>query len=205
MKGGDQFGIYSIDPLRDSNWKTEATMNTQRTDFGKCQEQLLIWTLSKTSLSLSPLDTGLLIINLELSSNVKIILTQISGLSWYNKRSSRWNTCWLLFLASVRIGPRIWIFGGKTFLGQKTEGSAIERFDIWENDSSKLTSKMVTVFWWQKPMSTKLKKSFRDENFSSIVDASRCFRRSCNTAATIFHRTKADWSSVCEEAAANNN
>ena len=176
-------------------------MNTQRTDFGKCQEQLLIWALSKTSLSLSPLDTGLLIINLELSSYVKIILTQISGLSWYNKRSSRWNTCWLLFLASVRIGPRIWIFGGKTFLGQKTEGSAIERFDIWENDSSKL----VTVFWWQKPMSTKLKKSFRDENFSSIVDASRCFRRSCNTVATIFYRTKADWSSVCEEAAANNN
>ena len=38
MKGGDQFGIYSIDPLRDSNWKTEATMNTQRTDFGKCQD-----------------------------------------------------------------------------------------------------------------------------------------------------------------------
>ena len=44
----------------------------------------------------------------------------------------------MLCLASVRIGPRIWIFGGKTFLGQKTEGSAIERFDIWENDSSKL-------------------------------------------------------------------
>ena len=42
LKGGDQFGIYSIDPLRDSNWKTEATMNTQRTDFGKCQEHLLI-------------------------------------------------------------------------------------------------------------------------------------------------------------------
>ena len=152
MKGGDQFGIYSIDPLRDSNWKTEATMNTQRTDFGKCQEQLLIRALSKTSLSLSPLNTGLLIIiNLELSSNIKIILTQISGLSWYNKRSSRWNTCWLLFLASVRIGPRIWIFGGKTFLGQKTEGSAIERFDIWENDSSKLNWKFweKIKFWWQ--------------------------------------------------------
>ena len=42
LKGGDQFGIYSIDPLRDSNWKTEATMNTQRTDFGKCQEHLFI-------------------------------------------------------------------------------------------------------------------------------------------------------------------
>ena len=42
-----------------------------------------------------------------------------------------------LILASVRIGPRIWIFGGKTFLGRKTEGSAIERFDIWDNDSSK--------------------------------------------------------------------
>ena len=46
---------------------------------------------------------------------------------------------------------------------------------------------------------------FRDQNISSVLDASRCFRRSCNTVATIFYRTEADWSSVSEEAAANDN